>query len=159
MHDEITKLIYENQQVIIRICRGFFSGQADREDLFQEIVYKVLRSYGKFRHESSFTTWLYRISVNTAITYTRQKKQTAVLPGELPDFSQPESATPDQEEIRQLYRAIDKLKRIEKGIILLYLEERTYEEIADITGFSLSNVSVRIHRIKKKLKSIYESVS
>ena len=159
MHDEITKLIYENQQIIFRICKGFFSGQADREDLFQEIVYKVLRSYGKFRHESSFTTWLYRISVNTAITYTRQKKRTALLSGELPDFSESGSATRDEDDIRQLYRAIDKLSRIEKGIILLYLEERTYEEIADITGFSVSNVSVRIHRIKKKLKSIYESIS
>jgi len=159
MYDEITKLIYENQQIIIRICRGFFTGQADREDLFQEIIYKVLRSFGKFRHESSFTTWLYRISVNTAITYTRQKKRSPNTSGELPDFSEPESGTRDEEDIRQLYRAIDKLSRIEKGIILLYLEERSYEEIAEITGFSVSNVSVRIHRIKKKLKSIFESIS
>jgi len=159
MYDEITKLIYENQQIIIRICRGFFTGQADREDLFQEIIYKVLRSYGKFRHESSFTTWLYRISVNTAITYTRQKKRSPNTSGELPDFSESESGTRDEEDIRQLYRAIDKLSRIEKGIILLYLEERSYEEIAEITGFSVSNVSVRIHRIKKKLKSIFESIS
>ena len=159
MHNEVTELIFKHQQVIIRICRGFFTGQADREDLFQEIVYRVLRSYGKFRHDSSFTTWLYRIAVNTAITHTRQKRRAPVPREELPDFSEPEDRGPGKDEITLLYRAIDKLSRIEKGIILLYLEERSYEEIAHITGYSASNISVRIHRIKKKLKDIYESLS
>ena len=158
MKDEVSEHIYQNQQIIIRICKGFFYDQADREDLFQEIVYKVLASYGKFRQESSFTTWLYRIAINTAITYSRKKKKFPLVEAPFPDVSDTDQLAYDDEDIKMLYRAIERLNRIDKAIILLYLEEKTYEEISDITGYTTKNISGRIHRIKKKLKEILDSI-
>ena len=153
--DEIVEKIYSNQDILNRICFSFFNEKADREDLFQEIVYRVLKAYGDFNHKSSFSTWLYRIALNTAITY-RKKKRHVFFENENQTFIADKSGDYDMDEdIALLYRAISKLNRVEKAIILLYLDEYSYREIAEITGYSSSNISVKIHRIKKKLHDLY----
>ncbi|HDZ41431.1 MAG TPA: sigma-70 family RNA polymerase sigma factor [Bacteroidetes bacterium] len=153
--DEIADKIYSNQDIINRICFAFFSERADREDLFQEIVYRVLKFYRGFNEKSSFTTWLYRIALNTAITYKTKKR---------PDFPEDKSQAKIEdnsesndldEDIRILYKEIGQLAKLEKAIILLYLDEYSYREIAEITGLSPKNVSVKIYRIKKKLHELY----
>ncbi len=153
--DEIVEKIYSNQDILNRICFSFFNEKADREDLFQEIVYRVLKSYSDFNHKSSFSTWLYRIALNTAITYRKKKrpdffedKNQSVIVDKSGDYNM-------DEDIALLYRAIGKLNRVERAIILLYLDEYSYREIAEITGYSSRNISVKIHRIKKKLHDLY----
>lgn len=159
MDNPITDRIYENQALINRICYSFCTGEADRQDLFQEIVYRVLRSYKSFNNRSSFSTWLYRVALNTAITYKRKRRSLTYNSVRVEQYDSPADDRDLKSEIETLYRAIDKLKKIDRAIILLYLEEHSYEEIAEITGFTIKNVSVRIVRIKTKLGEIYNSLN
>lgn len=153
---EILDLINDNQKLIWNICRTFYLDQENREDLFQEIVFKILKSFKGFRRESKFSTWVYRIGINTAITYKRKESRykNHLSNLQVADFKFDDNL---DEEIIILYRSIEKLNKIEKAIILLYLEEKSYEEISEIMGFSPKNIGVKIVRIKKKLEQIYLS--
>ena len=157
MEGLISDKIYENQGLINRICYSFCSDEDDRKDLFQEIVYRILKSYSGFNNQSSFSTWLYRVALNTAITYKKKKPLTY----NSERIENHEGLTDDRDlhgEIETLYRAIDRLNRIDRAIILLYLEEHSYREISEITGFTVKNISVKIVRIKAKLTEIYGSL-
>lgn len=158
--DEIVEKIYANQIIINSICFSFCNDRADREDLFQEIIYRVLKSYRHFREQSTFSTWLYRVALNTAITY-RKKKRPELYDGK-PVLQEKDFNTEDkdtEEDIKLLYESISKLNKIDRVIILLYLDEHSYQEIAEITGFTAKNISVKIHRIKKRLHEIYIQLS
>jgi len=159
--DEIVEKIYANQIIINSICFSFCSEKAEREDLFQEIIYRVLKSYRQFRENSSFSTWLYRIALNTAITY-RKKKRPLLYDDSKPGLIAKGNITDDkdlEEDIQLLYKSIARLNKIDRAIILLYLDEHSYQEIADVTGFTEKNISVKIHRIKKRLHEIYIQLS
>jgi len=158
MDSSIADKIYENQGLINRICFSFCSNDDDRKDLFQEIVYRILKSYNGFNNRSSFTTWLYRVSLNTAITYHKRKKRAPLDSERIENYALPDEERDKRTEIETLYRAIDRLNRIDRAIILLYLEEHSYESISEITGFTVKNISVKIVRIKAKLTSIYNSL-
>jgi RNA polymerase sigma-70 factor (ECF subfamily) len=159
MAPEIHQLIIQNQGIIWKIARTFYLIDEDREDLFQDIVVRVIENYHSFREDARFSTWLYRVALNTAISHKKKKKNLLSL-SDL--FRQPveekSDQTYDMSDINMLYGAIDKLNKIEKAIILLYLEEKSYQEISDIIGISLKNVSVRIVRIKRKLGDILNSM-
>jgi RNA polymerase sigma-70 factor (ECF subfamily) len=157
--DKIVEKIYSNQDILNRICFSFCSEKADREDLFQEIVYRVLRAHTTFNEKSLFSTWLYRIALNTAITYSKKKKHLLIEDRPHPVVEENDHDQDRDEEIVVLYKAIGKLNRIDKAIILLYLDEYSYDEIAEITGFTSKNISVKIHRIKKKLHEIYTQLT
>ncbi len=125
---------------------------ADREDLFQEICLQLWKSYRTFREESLFSTWMYRVALNTAINSLRKKKNKVVYEP-LKDFHQLKAEVPENKENTQrLYQAVSQLNRIDKAIILLWLENKSYDEIASIMGTSKTNVSVKLVRIKRKLK-------
>lgn len=158
MEENIVDKIYENQSLINRICCSFCNNETDREDLFQEIVYRVLKSYKGFGNRSSFSTWLYRVSLNTAITFKNKKGPKTTGPEIIDTVNYSISQGPDSSEIDTLYRAIEKLDKIDRAIILLYLEENSYAEIAEITGYSAKNISVKIVRLKRKLHDIYNSL-
>ena len=158
MDYNIEDKIFDNQALIERICFSFCLNAADREDLFQEIVFKVLKGYKNFKGESSFSTWLYRISLNTAITFKGRKKHETEYNDEMGELEYSENDMDKRSEIEILYKAIDRLKKMDKAIIILYLEERTYEEIAEITGFTVKNISVKIVRLKRRLHDIYQSL-
>jgi len=153
--NEIVEKIYGNQDILNRICLSFCNAKADREDLFQEIVYRVLRSYKNFNEKSSFSTWLYRIALNTAITY-RKKKRPELVTEQNQLVIEDNTGDKDlDEDIGLLYESIGKLNKVDRAIILLYLDEYSYREIAEITGFTSKNISVKIHRIKKRLHELY----
>lgn len=159
MTQDIQQLIVENQGIIWNVARTFYLIQEDREDLFQDIVLKVIENYASFRAESKFSTWLYRVALNTAISHKKKKKNFLSLSDifKLPDQEKNEK-TYDSSDINSLYRAIDRLNKVEKAIILLYLEEKSYQEISEIIGITVKNVSVKIVRIKKKLAEIMSSM-
>jgi RNA polymerase sigma-70 factor (ECF subfamily) len=149
-----SELIIRNQGLIHKITLIYIDNPADREDLFQEICLQLWKSYPNFRQESKFSTWMYRVALNTAISNVRKQK-TRVVCEPLANYRQVE-AEPDEsyDNVLQLYAAVSKLNQIDKAIILLWLEEKSYEEIASITGLSKSNVSVKLMRIKKKLEEM-----
>jgi len=154
IHQQFLELIHRHQSIIHKICFIYAKNSSDREDLQQEIILQLWKSYSSFKGDAAFSTWMYRVALNTAINQTRR-------PGLLVDST----STPDvpydpsdsyhlSEEIQILYRAISRLKKIEKAIILLWLEERSYEEIAASIGITVKNVSVKLVRAKEKLAEI-----
>ena len=132
----------------------YADGQFNREDLFQEICLQLWRSYPNFRNESKFSTWMYRVALNTAISAIRKTK-TELHFEQLHDNDRIETEPSDEkEQVKLLYRAISKLNRIDKALILLWLEEKSYDEIAAIMGTTKGNVSVKLVRIKRKLEEL-----
>jgi RNA polymerase sigma-70 factor (ECF subfamily) len=151
---KFSALIEKNQALIHKVTLVYANSPADRDDLFQEICLRLWRSYADFREESQFGTWMYRVALNTAISTVRKRKNSPVvhtLEVDKPIAAEPSTNTGD---IELLYDAISKLSHIDKAIILLWLEEKGYEEIASIVGITKSNVSVRLVRIKRKLKEL-----
>ncbi len=129
----------------------------DRQDLFQEIVIQLWRSYPSFRGEAKFSTWLYRIALNTAISDLRKQRRhiTPVDPDLLPTQLQDiQYSTEKEEQLQQLYAAINRLTEVEKALTMLYLEEKSYQEMEEILGIAQNNLRVKMNRIKEKLRKI-----
>ncbi|WAC14406.1 RNA polymerase sigma factor [Dyadobacter pollutisoli] len=144
--------IKEHQNIIHKISRMYRNTKEDQQDLFQEIVFQLWRAFPGFRQESKVSTWIYRIALNTAIAVYRKSKVNISLSDDLPEHADLETDISEQEEL--MYRALRQLNDSEKALISLYLEDYSYQEIADITGISENYVGVRLNRIKEKLKSI-----
>jgi RNA polymerase sigma factor (sigma-70 family) len=157
LEKEFLQLITQNQGILYKVCSLYATDPDDKEDLFQEIVLQVWKSYPTFRKESKFTTWLYRIALNTAITSLRKqkkwlgKKSISKHELQIPEVLSDKDVLQDQ--VNLLYKGINELSKVERAVIMLYLEECSYQEIAQIIGITESNVGVRINRIKKKLKN------
>ena len=145
-------MVYANLGIIYKIC-NLYAASEDREDLKQEIVFQLWKSYPSFKGDSRFQSWMYRVALNTAILGLRGKlKYTRLSEKELNISDDPGERQDKDFRVGQLYKQISKLNDLEKTIIFLYLEECSYEEIAEITGMSQSNVSVRLVRIREKLR-------
>ena len=144
---------------IYRLCLGFMGNKNDADDLYQEVLIKIWNALDNFRQESSVNTWVYRITTNTALQSINKSKSTKsnLLPDNLKteidtiDESEKQIQIQIQIQIQKLQKAISTLKEIDRIIISLLLEGNSYKEIAEITGINISNVGVRINRIKKKL--------
>lgn len=154
METEFLGLIHENQKIIHKICKLYRDSREDQEDLFQEIVYQLWKSYPGFRRESKVSSWIYRIALNTAIATYRKSKISIDYYEEFPEHIHPSNEKTISENEERLFWALRKLNDSEKAVISLYLEDFNYKEIAEITGISDSNVGVRLNRIKNKLKQI-----
>lgn len=138
-----------------KVSRIYFPDMHDREDVFQEMMYQLWRSYPGFDGRSRFSTWMYRVCLNTALTHRRNsaRRKTESLTRIHEDIA--DSTLGDKEEdIGMLFKAIGTLSPVNKAIVLLYLEDMSYEEIAAITGLTKSNVSVRLVRIKRELETL-----
>ena len=159
MKDEFIQQINKHQGILQKICNIYFYHNPYKEDYFQEILIRVWKAYPSFRNESAFSTWLYRIALNTAIDIIRkQSLQPQYVELSILEYNISESEnniTSDMSD--QLYEAIHQLSDTEKAIILLHLEEYNYREIAEIIGISEGNAGVRISRIKKQLVKILEN--
>ncbi|HZL10128.1 MAG TPA: sigma-70 family RNA polymerase sigma factor [Prolixibacteraceae bacterium] len=157
MEKEFLHIITENQGIIHKVCSIYCDLEEDRRDLFQEILVQLWKSYPSFRSESKFSTWMYRVALNTAITSFKKEKRQPDKSGisyENLQLADEMYDTRTEEQIRMLNKAVHQLSGIEKSIILLFLEDKKYEEIADITGITQNYVRVKMNRIKKKLKSL-----
>lgn len=137
------------------MCSIYCDSEEDRRDLFQEILAQLWKSYPTFRNESKFTTWMYRVALNTAITSFKKNKRQPAQNGleiESVQLAHEEYDPEMEEQMRLLNMAVAQLTGIEKSIILLFLENKKYEEIAEITGITQNYVRVKMNRIKHKLK-------
>ncbi|GAA4312495.1 sigma-70 family RNA polymerase sigma factor [Nibribacter koreensis] len=155
LHQQFTRVIQENKGLIFKVSAMYTNSADDRNDLQQEIVYQLWKSYESFKQESKLSTWMYRVALNTAIAYLNQtKRRVSTIPLELDTDRFVESYDKTEEEqIQQLYAQIQSLHLLDRGIILLFLEGKKYEEIAVIVGITPSNVGTRISRIKEKLRT------
>ena len=154
---QFEKDIRDNELLIYKVCRVYAYTDADRQDLFQEIVIQLWKAYPKFNGQARFSTWLYRIAINTAITRLRKQKNfiTSYEPATLPANISDNNYSKDEEErLQQLYTAIELLNEIEKAIVMLYMEDKSYEEMEDILGLSQGNLRVKMNRIKEKLRKL-----
>ncbi len=151
VNKELTERLANHLGIIHKISLLYTNNRADREDLFQDICFQVCRSYNSYREEAQFSTWLYRVAINTAITQVRKNRNKAFPDSALEGLSEATERVSDDEHGELLFRAISQLNKIDRAIIMLWLEENSYDEIADIMGISKSNVSVKLVRIKKSL--------
>lgn len=156
------KLIEQNKGIIFKICHSYCRNKADREDLAQEIIYQLWRSGQQFNADYKFSTWMYRVALNTAIThYRKDKKNSHVVSMEedVPDIAESSPmASGGEQSLAQLQQFISELKELDKALMLLYLEEKSYAEIAAIIGISVTNVATRISRIKATLKKNFSAI-
>ena len=151
---EFLDLVDSHQGILKKICFIYSGNSLEKEDLCQEIILQLWKSYPLFKNQSAFSTWMYRVALNTALSLTR-KSPFIMRREEIPDRSYDiEHTMTESENLRVLYKAINQLNNVEKAIILLWLEDNTYEEIAEVIGMSVKNISVRILRIKAKLREL-----
>lgn len=147
----------ENQNIVHKICRLYTSGEDAHNDLFQEITIQLWKAFPKFRGDSKFSTWAYRVGLNTAITLYRKNTRTVAttdMEGKKQFIAPDDYNFEEEEQIKLLYKAVQQLNDIEKALIFMYLEDKDYEEIAETLGISEVNARVKMNRIKGKLKKI-----
>ncbi len=147
--------IEEHSAIIIKICRIYTDDEQEFEDYFQEVTLQLWRSFHSFRGDAKISTWVYRIALNVCMSQIRKKKrnvQTTTL--ENVQVAADYDAKEKEEKVALLYRSIKQLKEAERALILLYLEDKSYKEIAEILGLTITNVGAKVNRIKTKLKNI-----
>ncbi len=138
--------------IIIKICRAYANTEEDFEDYYQEVCLQIWKSRKNFKEKSEWSTWVYRVALNVCLTLIKKKRIPAgVFP--IKEVADPHPSE-EEEDIVNLYAAIRTLSEIDRAIILLYLEEKSYREIALIMGTKTTNIGVKINRIKKRLKTI-----
>ena len=157
VQQEFLHKIEKHKGIIFKISKMYMDHNDDREDLFQEITYQVWKAYSGFRGESEFSTWLYRIALNTAIVFLKSEKKRSFINNE--DFTEYKIIEDDydvekEEKLSAMYKAINQLNPIDKAFIFYYLEDFSGKEIADQMGISEGNVRVKMNRAKSKLKDI-----
>ena len=151
---QFTKMVKEHRKTIYTVCYFFSKDTEEVNDLYQEILINLWKGFEKFRGESSLKTWIWRVSLNTCNNLERKKKssvQTIPLSIEIDLYNDDDEHS---KQIQMLYDRINRLDVFDRAIILLWLENMSYQDIADVVGISLSNVTTRLFRIKEQLKSM-----
>ncbi len=155
-NEAFLKLITENKGIILKICNSYCSNKADREDLAQEIIYTLWKGSKKYNPNFKFSTWMYRVALNVAISFYRATKKLntniSFTEAELEIEDNAIYCELEQENINSLQYQISNLKEFDKALIILYFEEKSYKEMAEIIGITETNVATKVNRIKEKLK-------
>ena len=159
-------LINGNRPRILKVCRVYAWNAADQDDLYQEILFQIWRALPGLKQDTHANTWLYRIAINTSISFVRRRAarggQALALDHEqLTQHIESRQTHDDgaKEQVARLYDAIAQLNEVEKALVTLFLEDFSYEEMAEVLGLSASNVGVMLHRAKKKLSTMMQEVS
>lgn len=155
-HSFVTEL-ERNQNIVHKVCRLYTSAPDEHNDLFQEITIQLWKAYPKFRGEAKFSTWMYRVALNTAITLYRKSKKnlpTQSYENILINLKASEYNDDEEQQLKLMYDAIKQLSDVEKALIFLYLEDKNYKEISDTLGITEVNARVKMNRIKSKLRTI-----
>ncbi len=150
-------LVQEHQGIIRKVCHLYGRNDADRDDLYQEIVIQLWKAFGGFRGDAKVSTWMYRIALNTAISNLRKQSRKVAL--SFPEFIPKDEAETyeeklKEEKLQQMYAAIGRLTEVEKAIVMLYLEDKSYDEMEEILGIGNGALRVKMNRIKEKLRSL-----
>jgi len=157
LEHSFVELLEKHQNIVHKVCRLYTNNQDAHNDLFQEITIQLWRAYPKFRGDAKFSTWMYRVGLNTAITlYRKSKRRINTQAFDSVEFKIKAEDYDDTEEqqLKLLYKAVHKLNDIEKALVFLYLEDKNYKEISETMGISEVNARVKMNRVKKKLITI-----
>ena len=151
---EFVSVVREYERVIYKVCYLYTTPNATLNDLYQEVVLNLWKAFPKFRRECKISTWIYRIALNTCISFIRKEKNIPEIVTLTQEADRTEETDETQAMLRQLYRMINRLGQLEKSIILLYLEEKSYEEIAEITGCNAEAIRSNLSRARKKVREV-----
>jgi len=152
---EFLNMIREHNGIIYKVASVYADKDNILDDLYQEVVLNLWKAFPNFRNESAYSTWIYRIALNTCISFFRKSSRKPMYVELSPDLKI--SSDDNSLYVNELYALINQLNKLERAIIFLYLEDRPYKEIADIIGITPTNVSTKINRIKEKLKKMSNS--
>lgn len=159
--ETFVQLIEENKRIIFKICNSYCPQKKDRDDLAQEIVYQLWKSFYGYNPDFKFTTWMYRIALNVAISYYRKEiksNNTISFVEHLMDLKDDTDTSVETENnFNLLHQFIAELKEIDKSILILYLDDKSYKEIAEIIGLTETNVATKINRIKETLRNKFSN--
>jgi len=163
--DKFLELVNENQNRILKVCRVYAWNPADRDDLYQEILFQIWRALPGLKQDTHANTWLYRIAINTSISFRRRAARggpaVPLAHEQLTHHIESRQTRDDgaEKQLARLYDAIAQLNEVEKALVTLFLEDLSYEEMAEVLGLSTSNVGVMLHRAKKKLLTLFHETS
>jgi RNA polymerase sigma factor (sigma-70 family) len=155
MSYDFLETIKENEGVIFKLVRIYADQYDDQKDLYQEIIYQLWKSFHSFQGNSKISTWIYKVALNTSLAHINLKKKhskTISLQDIRLQFEE-NIDTQLEDKITEMYQHIKQLNEIDKAIVFLFLEDKSYEEIADIMCFTITNIGTRLNRIKSKLKN------
>jgi RNA polymerase sigma-70 factor (ECF subfamily) len=154
IRDRFQGLVEGHRKILYKVCNSYCRNRDDRDDLAQEIIVQLWRSFGKFDGRCRFSTWMYRIALNVAISFYRREgtRTRCVISGEEHLLEATDETKNEPEEIRLLYQFIDGLDPLNKALVLLYLDGNNYEDIAGVVGISETNVATKISRLKQSMK-------
>ena len=157
LQERFQTLVDEHRKILYKICHSYCRDRDPREDLAQEILVQLWRSFGRFDGRCRFSTWMYRIALNAAISFYRREsaRTQCVISDEARLLEAAGETDNPPEDVQLLYRFIDGLDALNKALILLYLDEQSYREIADVLGISETNVATKINRLKNKMRHEY----
>ena len=157
LEHNFVELLEQHQNIVHKVCRLYTNNREAHNDLFQEITIQLWRAFPKFRGDSKFSTWMYRVSLNTAITLYRKSKR-SLKTSDIEDVSfkikAEEYDDTEEEQLKLLYKAVHQLNDIEKALVFLYLEDKDYREISETLGITEVNARVKMNRVKTKLRKI-----
>lgn len=148
--------IHPHTGIIVKICRAYSWSQDEFDDYFQEVCLQLWKSRHKFQNRSKWSTWVYRVALNVCMSLARKHRHTESWDEKHNALQTEENQAFENEDIAQLYRAIRRLSEADRAVILLYLEEKSYAEIAEVLGTNVNNIGVKINRIKERLKKLLD---
>lgn len=147
-------LVKAYERIIYKVCYLYAAPGVTLEDLYQEVVVNLWKGYSRFRGECKESTWVYRIALNTCISFLRKEKNAPTFVELTAQIDRLDEDDETQRMLRRLYQLIGRLNQLEKSLILLYLEDKSYDEMAEITGLTQTNVATKLSRIKEKLRQM-----
>jgi RNA polymerase sigma-70 factor (ECF subfamily) len=150
---QFAKTVREHKSTIYTVCYMFSKDDDEVNDLFQEVLINLWKGYESFGHRSDIRTWIYRVALNTCISLDRKKRRSATVRLAM-DINLFEDRDEDTRQVDLLHKRISRLQPFDRAIVLLWLEDLSYEEIGQIVGISTKNVSVRLFRIREQLKNM-----
>ena len=151
LETEFIAILRQHERIIYKAISFYADEENPAGDLFQETVLNLWKAFPNFRNESAYSTWIYRIALNTCVSFFRKGKNKPVFVEVNYDVAEIPSS---DEDIKELYRLISQLGKLDRALVFLYLEEKSYKEIAEISGLTISNVATKLNRIKEKLKGM-----
>ena len=154
MRPEFQDMLNDNKRIIFKICRAYTDNQEDFDDYQQECIVQLWQSFNSFKGASKVSTWVYRVCLNVCLSQLRTKKRRIVTVRDVVIEQKDDQDESDQENLESLYRAIRLLRESDRAIILLYLDDKSYKEMADILGITVTNVGAKVNRVKNQLKTI-----
>lgn len=154
---EFLSMIQQNEKIIYKVASFYADADNPIADLYQEVIINVWKGYPTFKGDSKPSTWIYRIALNTCISFFRRRKVSTSYLEILPELGEQIDHNDDQ--LQELYVMINRLGRLERALVLLYLEDKSYKEMAEIMGMTVTNVATKLNRIKDKLRKMSDDKS